>query len=261
MLSKLALDLRLEAAEIQRRRQEVAVRLMSVSTAVRDINFCTINTRDLFELFCQYDDLFLEGRLARVFEQPDHRLTFRLSRRMTSTGGMTTYHRRESRGAGRARSADRQRHFEIAVSSTLLFGTNFDSESVSVGGINTEHRLDALQRIFEHELVHLLEMVLWDDSSCARRRFKGIVYRLFGHRESSHQLLTPAEVARRTYGLSPGDTVQFHHRGCRLTGVINGIQRRATVLVPDNRHGDVFSDGRRYQRFYVPLERLSRVGS
>ena len=43
-----------------------------------------------------------------------------------------------------------------------------------------------------------------------------------------------------------------------MQGRVNRITRRATVLVP-NPAGQKFSDGKRYSRYYVPLERLRRV--
>lgn len=258
MLSKLALNLKLDESQIRSRRSQIAQRLMSESPAIRDINFSTINTRDLFELFVNYDELFFDNQLAAVFNARDHVLKFRLSSRMTSTGGMTTYHRTKP-GRMATRSC---RHFEIAISSTLLFNTAFEERAgIKVGGVATRHRLDALQRIFEHELVHLLEMVVWDDSSCARSRFKSIAGRFFGHLESNHQLLTPTETARSEFGITTGDTVRFLHKGSELTGIINGINRRATVLVPDDRAGELFADNRRYQRFYVPLNRLVKVST
>ncbi len=255
MLPQLVQNLNLEPAVIQRRRCNIASHVMRESSSLRDINFTTVNTRDLFELFCCYDEHFFEGRLTPIFESKNCQLNFRLSSRMTSTGGMTTYRRRaKSRLSVNRRVIDRQ--FEIAVSSTLLFNTDFQARQVKVGGLVTEHRLDALQRIFEHELVHLLEMVLWEDSSCARRRFKGIVNRLFGHVESHHQMLTPSESARAEMGIAIGDRVSFHHRGRLMTGFVNGINRRATILVPDKSKGELFDDNRRYQRYYVPLQRL-----
>ena len=258
MLSKLALNLDLPLPEIRRRRSLVAHRVMVESSALRDVDFDTINTRDLFELFSTYDELFFEGLLSPIFESRDYRLKFRLSSRMTSTGGMTTFHKTRS-GKSTGMQAGDGRHFEIAVSSTLLFNTSFDKKLVKVGGVFVEHRLDALQRIFEHELVHLLEMLLWEDSSCARSRFKSIVKRFFGHLESNHQLLTPTDTAKSEFGIATGDTVQFHYRGRCIQGIVNGIHRRATVLVPDRDSGQVYDDDRRYRRFYVPLDRLSRV--
>ena len=100
-------------------------------------------------------------------------------------------------------------------------------------------------------------MILWDDSSCARRRFRSIAHNLFGHRESNHQLVTPAESARKELNLDIGDPVEFRFNGKRLAGFVNRINRRATVLVPDAK-GERFDDGKRYKRFYVPTGMLSR---
>ena len=116
-----------------------------------------------------------------------------------------------------------------------------------------------MQRIVEHELVHLAEMLLWDDSSCAKRRFHGIANRFFGHTEHKHDLITQAERAASKFRLAPGTQVRFRFEGKMLTGTVNRITRRATVLVEDPR-GERFADGRLYRRFYVPLEKLTPVG-
>lgn len=259
MLSQLVRNLQLEPADIAQRRCEIATRVMRESSSLRDINFSTINTRDLFDLFCHYDELFFEGQLTPKFENPDCDLSFRLSSRMTSTGGMTTY-RRQKKAGRRFRRATTQRQFEIAVSSTLLFNTEFPQPSVKVGGVPAHHRLDALQRIFEHELVHLIEMLLWEESSCAKRRFKSIVHRCFGHLASNHQLVTPSDTAKTKLGFSIGDWVRFQYRGAERVGFVNGINRRATILVPDI-HGERFDDQQCYQRYYVPLERVRPLRS
>jgi hypothetical protein len=52
-----------------------------------------------------------------------------------------------------------------------------------------------------------------------------------------------------------GSRVRFLHEGQELVGWVNRITKRATVLVEDIR-GERFTDGKRYLRFYVPLERL-----
>ena len=252
MLSSIVRLQQLDSADIDQRRHWIAERVLRESSAIRDINFSTINTRDLFELFAEYDGQFFEGQILGWMERPDHQMTFRLSSRMTSTGGMTTYRKRVGRNGKKIR------HFEIAVSATLLFNTSFDQSAVKVGGVPVHHRLDALQRIFEHELVHLLEMMLWDDSSCAKPRFRSIVNRNFGHTESNHQLLTPAETARDEFQIEVGDRVLFHHQGKTRIGYVNRINRRATELVPD-KTGEMFTDNKRYQRYYVPIEQLSKV--
>ena len=125
-----------------------------------------------------------------------------------------------------------------------------------VTGIRCSSRLDALQRIFEHEMIHLAEMLVWEDSSCAGARFKGIARRWFGHTESTHRLPTALDIARRTLGIRTGSRVHFVHEGVTYCGVVNRISRRATVLV-EHPQGTLYDDGRRYRKFYVPLQCLA----
>jgi hypothetical protein len=198
-----------------------------------------------------YDQAFFEGRLVPLAKREG--LEFALSSRMTRNAGktVTRYPR------GYRRGSRRQRKFEIVLSSSLLFQTFHDvHRPVEVTGIVCRNRLEAMQRITEHEIVHLLEMLVWDDSSCSRRRFQTIAQRFFGHTEHQHDLITQKERAVRKFRVRVGSRVSFLHEGRRLTGRVNRITRRATVLVPDRR-GEPFSDGQRYRRYYVPLERLT----
>ena len=58
----------------------------------------------------------------------------------------------EADGAGR---------FEIAIGTTPLFHTFRENQPSFVGGRKCHNRLDALQRIMEHEMIHLTEMLIW----------------------------------------------------------------------------------------------------
>lgn len=156
------------------------------------------------------------------------------------------------------RGFGRRKKFEIAVATTPLFETFKLDSSAHVGGIKCHNRLEALQRIMEHELIHLVEMMLWGHSNCSAKQFREIVLRFFGHLESNHQLLTPRDVAKKKLGISTGDAVSFELHGNVVTGFVNRISKRATVLVASSQ-GTRYSDGRRYQKFYVPLNRL-RLG-
>ena len=235
---------------IRQKRQAIQGRILAQSEVLEEPDFRSICQQDLFEMFRACDEMFFENRLLPFFESREARLRFRFSKRMTKTGGQTTY-RKLIEGKREVRD------FEIAISATLLFNTRFSSGNIRVAGVSVESRLDAMQRILEHELVHLSEMILWDDSSCARRRFRTIANNLFGHRESNHQLVTPAESARKEFNLDIGDPVEFRFEGKKLAGYVNRISRRVTVLVPDAK-GEQFDDGKRYKRFYVPTGLLSR---
>ena len=226
----------------------------SVQKESRDIrlgNFSRIHESDLELLFELYDEKVFDGAVKKHLIQSGHPLTFRLSGKMTRAGGKTT---REETFDGRRLLT---RNYEIAISTTLLFQTfRNDPQPVIVTGIHCQDRLQALQRIMEHEIIHLVEMIAWYHSDCYRKRFKSISRRLFGHSESTHQLTTVDERALSEFGIQVGDLVSFAHEGRRYRGFVNRITKRATILVPYER-GELFSDGKRYAKFYVPIQNLS----
>lgn len=224
----------------------IANDLLKASPHLRTPNFTEIGRDDLASLFAAYDGRFLDGLCGRILGPGS--MAFRLSGRMTRAGGKTT--RFDDRGGAP--------RFEIAVATSILFdGFGEDDRDVTVGGLSCRNRLEALQRIFEHELVHLAESLCWGESHCGRSRFQGIARRLFLHRAHTHQLITRSERAAR-YGIVVGSRVAFAIRGQPLTGRVNRITKRATVLVEDAR-APRWSDGRRYARYYVPLGELRLV--
>jgi hypothetical protein len=238
--------------EIKSKTEEIYRRVLAESKYVDGGNFTTIHTTDLAKLFSLYDSFFLDDQCrASLADVP---LVFRLSRRMTKAAGKTG--RRELRHpSGRVLRSE----YELSISTTLLFQTFQDEQRpIRVTGIVCRDRLEALQRVFEHEIVHLLEMLVWTASSCRADRFQAIAARLFGHTEHTHQLITPHERAFTKFGIKPGDRVKFRFDGRHFVGLVNRITRRATVLVED-REGPLYSDGKRYAKFYVPLNLLNRV--
>ena len=226
--------------------------VLTNSRCVRQGNFDDINNSDLGLLFQVTDEHFFDGEVGRLCEQQASRpLSFRLSTRMTTSGGMTTMQSSNSRRNPTV-------EFEIAIATTPLFATFSQETTAIVSGIRCRDRLEALQRIMEHEMVHLIEMLLWNDSNCSAKPFKNIVKRFFGHTKSNHQLLTPSDLAKKRLGIGPGDQVTFTLEGRQLRGHVNRITKRATVLV-EHPSGSVYTDGRKYHKFYVPLNRLKRA--
>jgi len=69
--------------------------------------------------------------------------------------------------------------------------------------------------------------------------------------------VTSREIADKQHGIRVGDMVQFDMEGRRLTGRVNRITKRASVLV-DDPTGPLFSNGGRYMTYYVPLAMLSK---
>lgn len=236
-------------------REEIAFKTGAIHEAVLrasktldGADFRSISVSDLESMFRHYDGMFLENECTRALQDAGAELRFRVSERMTRAGGKTT--RMIPRG-DKASTI-----YEIAVSSTLLF-QSFSSESrtIEAGGITCRDRIEALQRIFEHELLHLVELLVWARSNCAAPRFRTIARNLFGHTTSSHQLMTPAERAHTEHGIKTGDWVTFFHQGKRHVGVVNRVTKRATVLIEDDK-GRQYSDGKRYVKCYVPVNQL-----
>jgi hypothetical protein len=230
-------------ADVRRRLSEVQAHMMARSATIREANFTAISPADLNVMFEAYDQYFF-GKLLKA-ALGGRRLSFRLSRQMTKAGGKTTRFVRVDAGEA----------YEIALAIDMLFDAFRENDrSVAVGGVVCESRVEALQRIFEHELAHLVEMLCWGDSDCAAARFQGIASRLFLHQTHTHELITRAERAAGA-GIRVGSRVSFALAGARLTGRVNRVTRRATVLVPDP-EGRRFSDGLRYRTYYVPLTLL-----
>ena len=150
----------------------------------------------------------------------------------------------------------RQVWFEISISQRLLF-LNFegDGRAITVGGRPCSSRLEAMQRIMEHEMMHLWELLLYGKSSCRASRFKTLIQRIFGHTESAHRLITPTEKAIETHQIRIGQTVEFVFNRKPFSGMVNRINHRATVLVESHR-GQLYRDGKKYEKFYVPLGKL-----
>ena len=236
--------------DIRRWQAEIHQQTLMLSRSIDAPNFSRVSRDDVARMIRMYDDRFFNGKILPTAAAEG--IEFGLSSRMTRIAGKLVTHYPEGTHEGR-------RRFELVLSSTLLFQTFEDVDRpVEVTGRLCNDRLEAMQRIAEHEFVHLIEMLIWNDGNCNEARFQSIANRYFGHTDYQHDLITQRERAARKFDIRVGDQVQFARDGHYLVGRVNRITRRATVLVP-NAKGERFTDGERYLRFYVPLERLRKV--
>jgi hypothetical protein len=229
--------------------QHIGNKILSVSKSMENRNFQRVAKQDLERMAEAYDELFLGGLclpLARSYG-----LSFRLSSRMTRAGGKTT------RTVYRpTRTQPGKTHYEIALSTSLLFQSfRKPNDMIRVCGYDCQDRLTAMQRIVEHELIHLCEMLAWIQSDCSANRFQSIARNLFGHTEHRHELITQQERAAKEFNIRAGAHVVFRFEGKTLHGIVNRITRRATILVEDAR-GERYSNGKRYLKYYVPIQQL-----
>lgn len=224
--------------------------MLRLSRSIDRPNFRRIGRDDLVRLIHLIDERFFGSQILPVAKAEG--LKFDFSSRMTSVAGKLVTHYPSGR-------RDAPRSFELILSSTLLFQTFEDVDRpVEVTGRRCRDRLEAMQRIAEHEMTHLIEMLIWNDGTCSQPRFQSIARDYFGHTDYRHDLITQRERAAAKFNIRVGDQVTFRHDGGHRVGRVNRITRRATVLVADP-NGQPFSDGKRYSRFYVPLEKLRLI--
>ena len=243
-------------ADAKERHERVRADLMATSRRLRQPNFQIIAAADVKQMYGLYDRHFFDGSLSELVRQrAGDRMTFRLSSRMSRVGGTTT-RRLALRGPNKGQTS-----YEITLATRLLFHTFVDvSRPVRVCGLMCDDRLRAMQHVFEHELVHLIEYAIWDDSSCAAERFKRLCRRYFAHADTKHDLVTPRERAAVAHGVKVGAAVVFDVDGRKLRGVVNRVTHRATVLVEDPA-GARYSNGKRYVKYYVPVSHLEAVSA
>lgn len=224
--------------------------MLSLSRTIDRPNFQRVGRDDLVRLIHLMDDAFFDSRVLPIAKAEG--LNFKFSSRMTSAAGKLVTHYPNG-------SRDAPRKFDLILSSTLLFQTFEDVDRpVMVTGRQCSDRLEAMQRVAEHEMTHLIEMLIWNDGNCSQSRFQSIARSYFGHTDYQHDLITQRERAAAKFNIRIGDRVYFEAQGGRVFGKVNRITRRATVLVQDPK-GQRFSDGGRYTRYYVPLEQLKLV--
>jgi hypothetical protein len=249
------LALRYAPDQIANLTRDIHAAVLRDSPRLRQGNFEAIAAADLALLFDLYDGRFFAGQMRELLRLAAAPLSFDLSARLTRSAGLTKRFTARPGGAGAAPSE----RYEITLSTALLYQTFQDVErTVRVNGLVCRDRLEAAQRVFEHELVHLAEMLVCGQSSCNGERFKGLAWGWFAHPETKHDLVTQHERAQSRYDVRVGDRVTFVFEGAPYAGVVNRITRRATVLVEDAR-GQPYSDGKRYLKFYIPLPMLQKA--
>ncbi len=232
--------------------QAIGERILRSSRVMTVRNFQRIAREDLQRMAEAYDEIFFQGLCLPLASS--YGLSFRLSSRMTRAGGKTTRTIQRSILGGASST-----HYEIALSTSLLFQSfRRPNDTIRVCGYVCHDRLTAMQRVVEHELIHLGEMLAWINSDCSAGRFQSIARNMFGHTEHRHELTTQQERAAKEFNIRTGSRVAFRFDGKAMTGIVNRITRRATILV-ESPNGARYKDGKRYLKYYVPIQHLRPI--
>lgn len=246
MMKKDLFDLAYTRQEIKEKTQRIYNQTLERSDYLDQANYTSIAISDLKQLFELYDQRFFNNFFAENYED---KIYFRLSKRMT-------------KAAGKTQCFVKTNEFIITLSTTLIFQTFNDiMREIKVNGIICHDRLEATMRVFEHEIIHVIEHILFYTSSCSKPSFERFSRNIFGHTDVTHQLITQAEIAHESFGLHVGDIVTFEYEGKIYEGIINRITKRATIMVKDAKGRYMDSKRNRYVKFYIPLQYLRKVNN
>jgi hypothetical protein len=234
--------------EIFRKRKKITELLLLKSYCIKSEVITGMAIQDLELLYELYDQIFFNNLISSSFEG---KFKFSLSKRMTKSAGMTIC----PKNIGKLDAKDIW--IDIRIGIEFFYHYNQLEGKKMVGGYEASNAVEALLLVFEHELCHAIEFMLFHKSSCSKERFKSIAYNLFHHTESSHTLPTYKKIAQQKLGLNIGDKVTFEFEDRTLNGILYNINKRATVMVRDNNGRMVDSAGNRYAKYYVPLKLLA----
>jgi hypothetical protein len=207
----------------------------------------------LYLLFQLYDEYFFENMLQKILDSRNIQLDLSFSKRMTRAAGRTRW------------SVFKTRETPTKIKASIIISTHIFSriypeanETILVENLTCKTRLDALQRVFEHELTHLTEFLIWNKSSCKKTQFKTIAHNFFGHIDISQNKKAQREQIIKKFNIHVGDYVQFQFKQQAMQGLVHRMTHRATVLVANDK-GITISNGKHYHKFYVPLQQLKKV--
>lgn len=243
------LNLKYDLNTIDIKREQIRIKLYEKSRNVKSVDFTKISDSDLYILYDLYDDIFLASWFKHNFKG---KIKFTLSRQLTRAAGNT----KTIKNIALIKPEDIE--FEIKISINHLANFDKTDRDKFVGGIKVNNKLDSLMLVFEHEMCHVIEFLIYKKSNCSKETFRNLIYNLFGQSESTHKLVSKNEAIYHEYGMLPGDNVTFEYDGQALNGIITKINKRAIVMSPSYHGKYVDKAGQHYTKYYIPLDCLAK---
>jgi len=229
----------LDQQQVIRKRAMILASLLAADEGFCSIPAASIRKQTLQNILSLYDAQFFDGFLSRKLQM----LRITLSSRLISSAGKFIC----TKGPfGRMKTA------EIRMSSDYL--TRLTEGPFLLNGLSVQTPQEAFLIVFEHELCHAIETILYGHTGHSQR-FLSLANGLFGHTQTRHSLPTRKQEAAQS-GLIVGTKASFLYQNQELTGVITYIGKTATVMIPDTKGEYLDRRGNRYTKFRVPPKDL-----
>lgn len=163
-------DFYLDIKRIKKLRKDIYAKVVSKGINP-DIDLIK-ETKDLDTILQLYDKKFL----GSFFKKNNIVVDLRFNNRL-----------RRSAGQVFLRS---KRKYTIEFSDKVLYRSfECKGDKYYVEGILCRNRLEALLRVLEHEIIHILEFWFFGTSDCSKDRFLEIAMNIFGHESTVHNLV------------------------------------------------------------------------
>lgn len=158
-------------------------RALVVNRYAKSTNLVGMNKDDLETLFNLYDDIFFENSFRGYFRDSGSPFSIFFSKTLTKTAGRCT---RKPRPI-----CEYSIEISIKIMAGLFSPTATGQNVHAANGLICRTRLGCLQLVLEHEMIHLLQFIY---IACSSRQehgpeFKTLVKNIFGHTETTHDLL------------------------------------------------------------------------
>nr|QBK90206.1 MAG: SprT-like family protein [Pithovirus LCPAC102] len=165
-----------------------------------------MNNDELDVMFKLYDYYFFNNMISYALQKSGGNIKFKFSTKMTSAGGTCS---------------------RIGICTYIIKISKENINNITpiniinseINGLKPKNKVNALQLIFEHELVHAILSIFVDDLRGHGKLFKDMVKQLFGHTKITHSILNKPLVVNQ-YNFKVNDLIYFMVKDKKSYGTI-----------------------------------------
>lgn len=148
------------------------------------------------------------------------------------------------------------KNFEIRMGTTFFDNFYYIKRDIKVNGITPSSPEEAVMLVLEHEIIHLLEFIYFNSSSCKNKRFLKLAYNIFKHKSCFHQLPTYSEINSKLLKIRIGQFIQFYYRNEIKNGIVSSINKNIAIMMPSKKGKYIDSSGKKYDKVYISVDKI-----
>jgi hypothetical protein len=165
-------------------------------------NFNSLSSNILEHLYELYDQYFFKMRISQILKTKNAYLTLHVNSKLTRAAG---------------RCGPKGCNYIIDISDTIILQTFRGESKYHIGsGLKCYDRTECLMHTFEHELMHLVMLILPHRIIKGNPIYKGhgyffkeLVAAYFGHTETTHQLFVQQELVHSKEDFKVGQVIKY----------------------------------------------------